>query len=76
MNKKLTIEIDGSGAAFDGDSDLDYGSEWSVGSASEFSRILRQAANAIEGDGAYPDEHSLRDINGNVCGNLSIEVIG
>lgn len=72
MTKRLTLEIEGRSMAFDGEQ---LGSKWSDGHGAEFARILREVADAVEADGAYPDEHSLRDRNGAVCGRISIEVL-
>lgn len=75
MNKRLTLTIDGGNAAFEADSESGYGSKWSDGSGTEFARILREVADAVEADGGYPDTHTLRDSNGNVCGEVSVEVV-
>lgn len=59
MNTNVTINIEGTGAAFDEPT-------------AEVARILRDLAEKIE-DGGYHFKH-LYDLNGNKCGTVSINI--
>jgi len=59
--KKITIEIETVNAAFG-----DYNG------TAELSRLMHEIACSVE-IGCLIESHKVRDINGNVCGKVTIE---
>ena len=58
---KVVIEIDLDNAAFDNNMDI------------EFSRILSELCRSVREHHGVPSAMSLRDINGNTVGSMSVE---